>query len=152
MAGSPGAELLLQSINGIRYKTWFAGIGVGIDYYERKSYPFFFDIRKDFSNKPTTFFAYADAGFHIPYKKTEKESEWYSASYSNGVYTDIGGGIKIGFRNAKAGRLLVSSGYSYKYAERVRAYTSVCPGGCPANFYTYTSYLHRFSMKLGWQF
>jgi hypothetical protein len=41
LAGSSDATLQLQTINGINTKTWFAGLGVGLDYYYVRSVPFF---------------------------------------------------------------------------------------------------------------
>jgi len=56
----------MQSINGIKYKTWFAGAGVGLDTYGYQSIPVFADIRKTFGNKPWQLFVYGDAGMNYP--------------------------------------------------------------------------------------
>src|SRR5688572_9219460 len=63
--GSKGTYFQLQTINGIRYKTWFAGIGAGIDLYTRGGFPVFLDVRKDIFEKRSTPFLYADAGIHL---------------------------------------------------------------------------------------
>ena len=31
--GEQGTSFHIETINGLRYKTWFAGIGAGLDYY-----------------------------------------------------------------------------------------------------------------------
>lgn len=149
--GSKGAYLQLQTINGIRYKTWFAGIGAGIDYYTRRGFPLFLDVRKDIFDKRSTPFLYADAGIHLVYKKKEKLSQWYQNTYSNGFYGDAGIGYKLGFRST--GGLLVSAGYSYKYIDRKYEYITVCPTvRCYEDYFTYHNYYHRLSLKVGWQF
>src|SRR5687768_12853612 len=141
--GSKGTYFQLQTINGIRYKTWFAGIGVGADYYFRKGFPVFLDIRKDIFEKRSTPFLYADAGIHLVQKRKEKESQWYENTYSNGFYGDAGIGYKLGLGTTSG--LLVSAGYSYKNVNR--RYESMIGCGtsrCYENYFTYSNYLHRF--------
>ena len=49
-ADKAGTEI--QIVGGINYKTWFTGLGGGIDYYANlKSIPLFIDVRKDFKEK-----------------------------------------------------------------------------------------------------
>lgn len=149
--GSKGTYFQIQTINGIRYKTWFAGVGAGIDFYTRGGFPVFLDVRKDIFEKRSTPFLYADAGIHLVRDRIEKESQWYQNTYSNGFYGDAGIGYKLVLQGA--GRLLVSAGYSYKNINRRYEYVSTCPTArCYENYYTYKNYLHRLSVKLGLQF
>lgn len=149
LSGSAGLAPLLQSVNGIRYKTWFAGVGVGIDGYKKGSFPFFLDVRKYFFETPATPFIYGDAGIHMPAKRIVSEDQWYENEYANGFYSDAGIGYKFG--SSRKSGVVVSAGYSYKRMERVyRSKLNPCDY-CYANQFTYTSYLHRLSIKLGWQ-
>ncbi|MFL5743739.1 MAG: hypothetical protein ACJ751_03690 [Niastella sp.] len=150
--GAKGAYYQLQTINGIKYKTWFAGIGVGVDPYSRTGYPLFFDLRKDFLNKNATPFLYADAGAHIVKDKNDQINNWYENVYRNGAYTDVGIGYKFPVLSKFQG--VISAGYSYKYVERKSVFSgSNCPSGlCYDNYETYKSYLHRGTIKLGFQF
>lgn len=149
--GSKGTYFQIQTINGIRYKTWFAGIGAGIDFYTRGGFPVFLDVRKDIFEKRSTPFLYVDAGIHLVRDRKEEVSQWYQNTYSNGFYGDAGIGYKLDVHGA--GRLLVSAGYSYKNINRRYEYISTCPTTwCYENYYTYKSYLHRLSVKLGLQF
>jgi hypothetical protein len=152
LAGVKGNEGLIQTVNGIRYKTWFVGAGVGVEYYSIKGFPVFLDVRKDYSDKPSTPFAYADAGIHLPRKRRVVHNQWYEDDYSNGFYTDVGLGYKIAIK--KLNKLLITSGYSYKKVERINKYTPGCGGASPCyqDHSNYISYLHRFSVKVGWQF
>ncbi|MBO9203601.1 MULTISPECIES: PH domain-containing protein [Niastella] len=142
----------LQTINGIRYKTWFAGIGVGVDPYFRTSYPLFLDLRKNIFKKSSTPFLYADVGGHFLKDKTDQLNQWYEDIYSSGVYTDAGMGYRFTVLS-KIG-LAISAGYSYKYVERRNKFIgdNCTTGRCYDNYYTYRQYLHRGTIKLGFQF
>lgn len=147
--GTWGVGGLVQSVNGVRYKTWFAGVGAGIDVYKRGSIPVFLDVRKDLFNTPATPFIYVDAGVHFPDKKIVSENQWTNSEYAKGFYSDAGIGYRMG-KKTRSG-FLASAGYSYKYVKRLTYYTPCGFGGCDGNAYTYRSYLHRISIKLGWQ-
>lgn len=55
-----------QTINGISYKSWSAGIGVGYDNYQFKNIPVFLDLRKYFGASKIKVFIYADGGISCP--------------------------------------------------------------------------------------
>jgi hypothetical protein len=141
---------LFQTINGISYKTWFAGIGVGGDFYPVDGIPVFFDIRKNILKKKNTPFVYADAGIHFA-DMNKEESLWMRTEYTNGFYYDVGAGYKIGF-NKRSG-ILLSAGYSYKAVDQ-KEFTSAGCGiyPCDESLSTYAWRLNRWSFKLGWQF
>lgn len=149
--GVKGAYLQVQTINGIRYKTWFAGAGVGIENYYRTGYPVFFDVRKFLLNKSQAPFVYADVGIHIVGDKTDRLNNWYENRYHNGIFTEAGIGYKFGFRGKD--RWLISAGYSYKYVKYDNVYLGTCQTErCYESYFTYRHYLHRYAMKLGFQF
>ena len=150
--GSKGAFLTLQSINGIKYKTWFAGAGVGVDGYYRSSFPVFLDVRKDLLKKRETPFLYADVGYHFIRDTKDQLNQWYENAYNKGsMYTDVGVGYKFGFMSK--GHWIVSAGYSYKYVKYKNMYLWECPTSrCYENYITVKSYLHRYAMRLGFQF
>lgn len=149
--GTKGGYYQLQTINGISYKTWFAGIGVGVDPYFRTGYPVFFDLRKDLLNKSATPFLYADVGAHIVKDKNDLINQWYENIYRNGVYTDVGIGYKFSIFSKFQG--VFSAGYSYKNVERMNRYlgNNCTSGRCYDNFETYKDYLHRATIKIGFQ-
>jgi hypothetical protein len=151
LAGSWGAGPLLQSVNGFRYKTWFAGVGVGVDIYKRGTFPVFLDVRKDILNARNTPFIYGEAGTHFPDKKMVSENQWYESEYASGFYFDAGIGYRVG-KKSKSG-FLASAGYSYKYVTRVMLYKGPCGfAGCDNRMDSYYKYyLHRISIKVGWQ-
>lgn len=149
--GSRGDYPQFQMVNGIKYKTWFAGIGVGLDYYYRLGFPVFLDVRKYVFDKPSTPFLYVDGGVHLVEQKKEQVSQWNHNRYTNGWYADAGIGYKFGFQGK--GRWVVSTGYSYKNITRYYEVSANCPTSrCYETFNTYKNYLHRLSLKLGLQF
>jgi hypothetical protein len=139
-----------QTINGIRYKTWFAGVGAGLDYYRYKGVPIFLDVRKHFFKSKFSPFIYADGGIHLARMNNEK-SGFSTIKYKNGFYYDVGLGYKLNLAN-KSG-LLLSAGYSYKRVvyRQVFNYCRVCYPPT-INSYEYSLNMSRLSLEMGWQF
>lgn len=113
MEGEEGSSLQLQAINGVRYKTWYSGIGTGLDY-DSRSIPLFLDIRKAILLRSTSPFVYADGGYHFPWlTKDDKEVWGDQVKAKGGLYYDAGVGYQM--RNARGLLLGFSAGYSYKW-------------------------------------
>jgi hypothetical protein len=151
LTGERGSSLLLQTINGVQYKTWFAGVGVGLDFYKTRGIPLFLDIRKNILNKASTPFIYMDGGIHFTWPTEKDKGVNNTQKFNNGLYYDAGLGYKAGLGNTHA--LLLSVGYSLKKIEEKYVPFQVCPGGCGPTYneqYNYT--LNRLSLKVGWQF
>jgi len=109
-------SLLIQSVNGLRYKTWFMGLGAGIDTYSEISIPLFIDVRKNLLAKPNTPFLYADAGMQIMAEKSNRDKTNFNwRIYHPGLYYDFGAGYYLPLKNKDA--LLLSAGYSVKKIE-----------------------------------
>jgi hypothetical protein len=141
VAGKSGRDFQVQAIASVPYKSWFAGIGGGLDYYYWRTVPLFVDVRKTFS-KPHALFLYGDAGWDLPWIKKSMGDSWYQQHFESGLYYDIGGGwnFKMGRRNG----LLLSTGYSGKNLNEIR-------NANPAK--TKITYaLRRITVKLGFQF
>src|SRR5579862_3368717 len=62
LEGETGSAFQLQTINGAQYKSWFAGMGLGLDFYRIRSIPLFADIRKEFGKGNNKLLVYADIG------------------------------------------------------------------------------------------
>ena len=58
LSGASGNALQLQSINGVKYKTYSLALGAGIDNYYLKSIPVFVDLRKNIFDRKQTPFLY----------------------------------------------------------------------------------------------
>ena len=55
VSGSESGSLQLQTIAGVGYKNWFAGIGAGLDYYRYRTVPVFIDLRHSLVKTETNF-------------------------------------------------------------------------------------------------
>ncbi len=111
--GQAGSAFQPQTINGVQYKSWFGGVGVGLDYYRLRSIPLFADIRKEFGKNGNHFFIYADAGTNF-YWERDKDVKQFPANdkVKNGFYGEAGLGYKFRLNSKIA--LFISGGYSYK--------------------------------------
>jgi hypothetical protein len=118
--GDDAYSLALQSINGVRHKSWFGGIGVGLDYYYMRSVPVFVDLRKMVRPGIWPLFVYGDVGLNIPWlKDSDKEGLWYGSKINNGLYYDVGAGFDFPL---KKGSIILSGGYSIKALHEVQTY------------------------------
>ncbi len=151
----------MQTINGIKYKTWFTGLGASLDAYGYRSIPAFVDIRKTFGNKTLQPFVYADAGINFPlYSNALPRKLYGSDAYKlyNSFYGETGIGISRKINNKL--KFVISAGYSYKhfsYLQYNRYYYSgpVLLVQYPPymnNNTQYDFYYRRLSVKMGLQF
>jgi len=119
LTGSKGSFFMVQTINGIKKDKWSAGAGTGFDFYKERTVPLFIDIRRDFSAKRNTPFAYADAGLNFLWLTEIQKAQTQFLTTSPGLYYDFGIGWKLAGKNN--GGFLISAGYSFKQVkEKVR--------------------------------
>ena len=158
VVGKSDNNLQLQSINGIKYKTYSAGIGVGVDNYYFKTIPLFIDLRKNIFEEKFTPFVYADFGTSIPWDRAKVEP-WTTSYYSSGFFYDMGVGYSIPIKGRLA--LNISAGYSEKKLNESHEtsywiWRDFPPYDIPSTtnkdttYYKYT--LRRFSFKIGLSF
>ncbi len=148
VAGKSGSYQTLQSVNGLNYKEWFAGIGAGIDYYKYKSIPVFFDLRTSVAK--TNFFVFADLGYNFPsHNKPGKEIYYYNTyNFSGGFYNETGAGFKV--KLTRRSHLLFTSGYSYKKLNNKVGVINPCLiAPCPIEYSTYEYGYGRVVFKAG---
>ena len=147
----------LQSVNGIQKKNWFAGVGVGLDYYIHRSVPLFADVRYEFGEGKNKFFAYADGGINFHWIKEfyndfpDPFIDWnagYSNKYYNGLYTDAGLGYVVNMK--KNGALVLSLGHSHKSLKRIETYKDWRTQDWIKDIYRYR--FNRIALKVGWKF
>ena len=63
--GEQGTNFHVELLNGLRYKTWFAGIGTGLDYYYYRTIPVYLSGIKYLSPRNHSFFIQGDAGINF---------------------------------------------------------------------------------------
>lgn len=145
--GQSEPQLILQTINGVSFSKGFAGVGLGIDYYDYKTLPLFIDGRWFFGDEKKGFI-YGDIGYNFPLKnKPGKEVGYYNTyDFSGGIYTGIGIGYKAHL--FKKSSLLFSLGYSYKQLQTKIGITLACVG-CQPFLYDYKFGYGRMVLKAG---
>lgn len=147
--GQTASYGMFQTVNGLLYQKWYAGIGAGYDHHYYRSIPLFVDARR-YLGKENNGFLYADIGYNFPVKNKPGEEVSFYTSYhfTGGLYTDIGVGYRINFGKNTA--LLISGGYSYKnIRNRIRATSSCINPPCTENFSNYTYDFNRLLLKAG---
>jgi hypothetical protein len=159
LEGQTGSAFQLQTINGVQYKSWFGGVGLGLDYYRFRTVPLFFDLRKEFGKSTNKLFLYSDLGVNFSWV-TDKEKTNYVVDdkFGNGLFAEAGLGYKAGI--GKNHGLLISVGYSYKkLRETYNSLQYYYPGinrinpEQIINNQNQINYgLSRLSIKMGWQF
>jgi hypothetical protein len=151
LEGASGPSWNLQTINGVYYKSWYAGVGVGIDYYNMRTVPLFIDLRKELFQKARTPFIYADGGIQFEWFRKKEKFTWGSGDFRRGRYYDVGAGYKFGF--GKRDAILVSAGYSLKSLRQERDVILQCiQPPCDASKEYYNYKFTRLTFKVGWQF
>ena len=144
-------DLSLQVINGVSFKNWFAGIGIGYDRYRLRYVPLFLDLRWSLFSRPNTPFVYGDVGYNFDWPEDRDKENWYTSDFSGGVYYDAGIGYRLGI--GKKQGIVFSGGFSMKRIREER-FTTICGfAGCnpstEAEIYDFK--LRRISIKVGIQ-
>jgi hypothetical protein len=154
LTGASEPAFQLQAINGVRYKDFSAGIGVGMDNYYFKSIPVFLHITRKIFSKDRSPFVYTDFGINFPEDRSNTDVYWETKEYSKGMYFDLGFGYSIPLY--KKLMMTFSLGYSQKQQDEHRSYKyliDVLPRNYiepPGEYYTYT--FRRISLKAGLSF
>ena len=157
--GNQAVSGALQTVNGIGYGNWFAGIGAGIDFYRYRSVPLFLSLRRSLDMKNgNKLFAYTDGGYNLPWVTKDEPvfSIWSwpgrtDYKYKGGLYMDAGLGYAVQLKGGNA--FLLSTGYSHKYFSEKRITTTITGENRETtDIQQFTYSMHRLMIKLGWQF
>lgn len=147
--GTSGETANLQTINGLRYKSWNVGIGTGIDWCGVKSVPLIADVRKTFSANKHKPFAYANAGVDFAWPKETDAYKYSNTNYKNGFTAETGVGYNIQLKNQTA--LVLSAGFGYKHQTYEQSYDyfiAIWPSP-QNNQVTYDYYYRRIIIRAG---
>lgn len=142
-----------SGVSGIRYKTWSAGLGIGLDYYYLRSVPLFADLRKYLNKKDYAPFIYLDLGTNYPWVKKMSDDNgigsFYQSTYDAGMYLDAGLGYRLKF--GKSDGVLISLGFSQK---KLRDFQVIGRWGTwnTGETYRYEYKLQRLSFRAGFAF
>ena len=159
--GESQSTFTMQTVNGIKYKSWFTGLGVSLDNYGYRSIPVFVDVKKCFVSKEWQPFIYADAGINFPLSSNalpKKQNGLDAYKLYNTFYIGTGIGVSKSINN-KA-RFVLSVGYSFKHFSYLHYnsyyYTPTViysyMQAASYNISKYDFYYRRFSIKMGLEF
>jgi hypothetical protein len=155
LEGEYKAAFQLQTIHGLRYKTWYGGLGAGLDYYMFRTIPVFATINKDLVFKGRTFYISGDVGTNYPWINDNPHIMIFgegSSKYSRGFYWAGGLGYKA-FAKNKTDAFIINLGYSFKRINQKRETPGFCSDPpCSVNVEQFKYQLNRISAKVGWQF
>jgi hypothetical protein len=150
LEGEQGSAFQLQTIHGFQKKTWFAGIGTGLDYYNIRSLPVFLNLRKDLFNREKTPFVYASGGYHFLWLR-EEDKRYNITDSKGGLYFDAGVGYQL---PVKKSALYFTAGYSQKNFSQKghdEVWITIWPAPMPQTR-TYEYELRRLSVQMGLRF
>ena len=148
-AGESVPGLVLETVNGIKFSNWFAGIGIGMDDYRYKTIPLFLEGRWMFGEEKRGFL-YGDLGYSIPGKNKPGNEIFHYDSYdfSGGSYSAVGIGFQLPLYKRSA--VEFSFGYSYKkISDKIGV--RICPfaGPCYVDYSKYDFSFGRLVVKAG---
>lgn len=110
--GEKGTSVLMQSISGIKYKSYFIGLGVGLDYYFIRTIPVFVEFRKTLIAKHNSVFLFGDAGYAYPWASSNNKLMMGQMNLSCGHM--LSGGVGYQISAFKSSFLQFRASYSYK--------------------------------------
>lgn len=149
LTGENGSGVQFQTISGIRYKKWNAGIGTGIDGYYSFSSPVFLSLNRSiFKRGKNDFSLSINGGINLPWKNVQNhyESFWgYKITKLTGAYWQgcVNYGISLGKRKHI---LLAQAGFSYKHMGEIMKQTVINPPSPgDQDTYRYDYYLKTLS-------
>lgn len=152
--GSNAVSAALQTVNGFQHKSFFAGIGAGLDYYLYRTVPVFADLRYEWGKNRNKFFVYADGGINFSwaqdyfYVQPVIREGNRTNRFDNGLYADAGFGYAVMLKNKMA--IILSAGYSHKGLKESYTYRDWRSGEWQTDVNTYR--LNRIVLKTGWRF
>lgn len=152
LAGEGKTAFQVQTVNGIIYKAWFAGLGTGIDWYYLRSIPLFASFGRDFFKiKKGNFYISADGGVNFAWSEPRDYNVIADQKYIPAIYYGAGLGYKM-VTGKNAHVLLINIGYSYKHIRERLRYLHVIDSSDSYLTEYYDDHLRRLSLKFGWGF
>jgi hypothetical protein len=155
LVGETNTEFQLQTINGLKWKKWFGGIGAGIDWYNVRTVPVFASVNRDIYKKGKNIFLLTgDIGVNFPWAQSYMSylDFSYGSDYKPGLYWASGVGYKFGVGKGD-NALMMNFGYSYKQSKQEISNLYPCFNPpCTPSVETYDYRLKRLSIRLGWIF
>ncbi len=150
--GDAGNYLNIKSVNGITKKGWFAGVGLGIDFYKFNSIVVTADCRK-YLFKNNNFGINGAAGYNFPFANKNKAGivtidSYYSEQFRGGLYSTAG--LFYEFKLFKKIKGIINPDFNIRRLSIVSKDVMPClVAPCPETITTYSYNLQTFSIKTG---
>jgi hypothetical protein len=150
--GEHNTSFHVEILNGIRYKTWFGGIGTGLDYYYFRSIPVYLSGVKYLSPRNHSFFVQGDAGLNFAWNnKTFTAWNEVNDEFKPGLYWNGSLGFATGLDRKNS--FSFGLGYSQKNLKEIKEIAVMCFNPpCENSVETYRYNLKRLTLRIGWQF
>jgi len=116
--GKYETNAFVNTTHGFIYKGFFAGVGVGVDYYLFRTVPLFAEFRKEFSKKNVRPLVHFSGGININWLTQEQRDHrfsWWQTTpsvFKNGMYLKAGTGVL--FNAHKQIKFATTVSWSYK--------------------------------------
>ena len=151
LEGEIGSSYHLNAINGIRYRTWSTGIGVGLDYYHTRSIPLFLDFKKSIFTRERSPFLFMSGGYHFLWDKEDPNNYWGSTvENKGGLYYSGGIGYQFPLNRTS---LFFAAGYSYKeFSKEISQPVYCITWPCPEYKQTFDYHVRRLTIMTGLRF
>lgn len=111
LTGEAGQSLSVETINGLRKSSWTAGVGIGLDFYEKRSVPLFLAVQKVLYAHANAPFVYVHGGLNFGWQPAGQSTGTKTTAIPGGYY-NTGAGYNLVLKHNRA--LQISIGYCYK--------------------------------------
>lgn len=153
LQGEDKVKYQFMTIHGLQHKSWFAGIGTGIDNYGITTVPVFVSVNKYVLPKNNMFvslnmgtsFVWKDDYHFLSLNSVESD-------FKPRLFWEAGFGYRLNVGKPGQG-ILLGIYHSYKQIREVYSYSQGCPyGNCPDDKDVFTATYRRIALKLGFVF
>lgn len=153
LAGDNKSAYQVLTTHGVTYKTWYAGIGTGIDDYRNRSVPLILSLSK-YLLAENNLFVNINAGPNFIWGKSERNRLWneIDSKAFPGLFAEAGFGYRLETKKPGQG-ILFGTYYSYKNLKERFEVPGVCnnPPCDNTNEYIHSRF-SRWAFKLGFVF
>lgn len=144
----------IETINGVGYKKYSAGVGVALDKYGYKSIPVFADLRYNLATTHRTALqVYGDAGVNLPLRSDYLPYKYNNSQVWHTLHPSFYGEAGISYKIALIHKfsLIAGAGYNYKTFK----YTEIIYTGdvsTPSIGTDYTYHYSKYVLRIGFGF
>lgn len=151
LMGESSSALQVQTVHGVQYKNWQAGLGIAVDDYRYRTVPLFLQIKRLLPLNTNSLFFYAGGGPNFLWITSQQKQDLLitnQTKFHPGWYGDFGAGYQLAL-NRNKNALSFSAGYSLKTLRTVTQDYSPIAYDAPPVFSDRRYTLGRIVVKVG---